>query len=217
MDILEQGTDEPSSPLRRRSVAVVLAVAALGIIVVRHHPSHPPTPPIAAVSSPAPTPTSESPAPTLETPAPTPPAPLPVVSPPPASLVRLSQPCDGFLRHLTLPKLDKWHAFVDTTTRVNASRTRTYKRASGHITISAGCGPIKWVLPLGMSEDTIVYVNDAVRNPSSANGGPAIEIWRAEKSVGWFRVVSDGPRNAVLNADQLDQLRLAINAGAKTV
>ena len=209
MDILEQGTDEPISPLRRRTVAAVLTVAALGIIVVRHHPSHPPTPPIVAISFPVPTPGVESPAPSR-------PTSLPVVSPPPASLVQFAVPCEGFLRRLTLPKLDKWHAVVAVTTRVNNTQTRTFNRASGHITVSAGCGPIKWVLPLGMSDDTNLYVNDAVRNPST-NRGPAVEIWRADKTVGWFRVVSDGPPGAVLTAAQLDQLRLAINAGAKTV
>jgi hypothetical protein len=208
VDILEQGPERPVSPLRRRAATGVVVAVAVGIVVARHHPGTPTTPPPPVAVSPAPAPTA--PTPTGPTTGPTP-APSTPGLPDAALLARPLLPCDWFLAELALPKLDKWHATVVSTTRVANTQTRTYRRSGGDIRVSAGCGPIKWVLPLGQPDDTNVYVE----YPST--GHAATAVWRADGAAGWYRIESDGPHGSVLSAAELRKLMHAIDTDAKTV
>ncbi|MDQ1683165.1 MAG: hypothetical protein QOH99_1706 [Frankiaceae bacterium] len=205
MDILEQGPERPVSPARRRAATVVAVAVALGIVVARYHPSSSaPVPPPVAISA-----TPQPPTPQPPTPSPSPSfAPAPV----PGQLARVAMPCDWWLGQLALPKLDKWQAKVVSTTRVANTQTRTYRRAGGEIRVAAGCGPIKWVLPLGMADDTNVYV-DTPQDGQTA----ATEIWRADGVTGWYRIQSDGPHGSVLTPAELSKLKLAIDRGAPSV
>ena len=203
MDILEQGPQAEVSPARRRAATAVVAAVVLGIVVVRHHPHSPAPvqPPVAVSATPQPTP-APTPSPTAAfTPAPG-----------PGQLARVAMPCDWWLGQLALPKLVKWHATVVSTTRVNNTQVRTYRRGAGEIQIAAGCGPIKWVLPLGMADDTNVYINTPADGQSAATA-----IWRADGVTGWYRIQSSGPHGSVLSPTELRTLKRAIDRGAHSV
>ena len=205
MDVLEQGPEEPTSPLRARLAVGVAVALALGIVVARHHPSpaldHPPIA-VSVIPAPTPSPTEDS---------------IPVPGPVAALTSRGVMPCDWFLGQLSLPKLDKWGATAVWTRRVGNIQTRTYQRAGGEIRVSAGCGPIATVLPPGADPATKAYLDPGVPREGRRVDGPRTLIWRADEVAGWYRIESDGGSGSVVTVAELRQLKRAIDTGARSV
>ena len=206
MDVLERGSDEPSSPVRAR-LAVSAAVAmALGIVVARHHHSSPGPdhlPPVAVSVTPAPTPSPAD-------------DPTPLRDPGVTLTARGMMPCDWFLGQLSLPTLDKWGAIPVWTRRAGNTQTRTYQRAGGEIRVTAGCGPIATVLPPGADPATNIYLDSGISR-SRLVDGPRTLIWRANEVAGWYRIESDGGGGSVVTVTELRQLKRAIDAGARSI
>lgn len=211
-DIVEQGRERPiGSPLRRRAAGALAAAVLLGLVVVRHS-SDAHVPPPDAVISPQPVTATPVPTPTRAAPTPT-----PTRVAPPVALAGTLMPCDWFLGQVAMPKLDRWGATAVWTRRVANTQTKTYQRAGGEIRISAGCGEIKWVLPLGSDPETNFFVYDGPTTRGGDSRSPRMLIWRANNVTGWYRIEADGPGGAMLTLAQMKKLRRAIDAGAHSV
>ncbi|MDQ1680474.1 MAG: hypothetical protein QOI42_1333, partial [Frankiaceae bacterium] len=180
LDILEQGGDDPPerSPLRRRAPVVLVALALGVLAVIRYQPTDRPTPTPVAESTTADSTTADSTtaAPTLtDTPVPTPKS----ATTPPTLGDSGFIDCTTFLDSFTVPDLTPWGATQTGSERIANLRVFTFTRHGGTISIAAGCGPIKWELPLGTPPDSGQFVTAG--STSTRNGGPhpALAVWMA--------------------------------------
>jgi hypothetical protein len=208
LDILEQGGDDPPerSPLRRRAPVVLVALALGVLAVIRYHPTGQPTPTPVAESTTA---DSTTAVPT-QTPIPTP----TLTTSPPTFADSGFIDCTTFLDSFTVPDLTPWGATQTGSERIANLRVFTFTRHGGKISIAAGCGPIKWELPLGTPPDSGQFITAG--STSTRNGGPqpALAVWMADNANAWFTIESNGRRGPVLTAAELNTLKRAVTVEA---
>lgn len=203
MDILEQGSDDQPerSAFRRRAPVVLVALALTVLAVIRYHPT--------GHASPAPVAKSTTAEPT-HTPIPTPTS----TTSPPTFADSGFLDCTTFLDMFTVPDLTPWGATQTGSERIANLRVFTFTRHGGKISIAAGCGPIKWELPLGTPPDSGQFVTAG--STSTRNGGPqpALAVWMADNANAWFTIESNGRHGPVLTAAELNTLKHAVTVEA---